>query len=383
MPVVIEADPLGMVDQHELYYRAAKTGAYSTVRGKRGAALTLPPAFVGGLLPGARVEFFVRTLDGNGAVLAENGTDQVPYVFAVRSDLDTGPPPVSLVHQVVGVDRGRGRRGRGRRDRRVLRHPLQRHQDADHHGEAEMTRARLAGVVLVALGALGAFAAGCQDDEGPATGLDVGVDISEPYSKLGSLKVTARTASGFMPMPPTQTAPGVTAQVENDVLAVTFAARYTFTTTVQFLLAIETAAPLDVILQAEVKDETGGTIALSVEVTRTVTPGLRTPALLQAPCLVAGACESRDGGLPAPSADQAAQFWLLGGQLGSQLQNAVVTQVTQVAVCHFGGATAPADLVVGVPQAQDYFGNVNRGRVLVYRGQGRSWSGRSRSTRRT
>jgi tetratricopeptide (TPR) repeat protein len=92
VPVMIEGDPLGMVDTHELHYRAAKSGAYSTVRGKRGGALPLPPGFAGGLLPGARVEFFVRTLDGNGAVLAENGTDQVPYVFAVRGGLDTGGP---------------------------------------------------------------------------------------------------------------------------------------------------------------------------------------------------------------------------------------------------------------------------------------------------
>jgi hypothetical protein len=239
-----------------------------------------------------------------------------------------------------------------------------------------MTHARLAGVVLVALGALGALAAGCKEDEGPATGLDVGVDISEPYSKLGSLRVTARTTNGFMAMEPTQMAPGVTAQVENDVLAVTFTPPYAFATTVQFLLAIETAAPLDVILQAEVRDASDGTIALSPEVTKTVTPGLRTPALLTTPCLVAGSCDARDGGmLLIPSADEAAAFYLLGGQLGSSLQSAVVTQITQVAVCHFGAASDPADLVVGVPQAQDYYGQVNRGRVLIYRGQGRSWSG--------
>jgi len=92
VPVIIESDPMGMVDTHELHYRAAKAGAYSTVRGKRGAALPLPPSFVGGLLPGARVEFFVRTLDGNGAILAENGTDLVPYVFAVRSPIEAAPP---------------------------------------------------------------------------------------------------------------------------------------------------------------------------------------------------------------------------------------------------------------------------------------------------
>jgi tetratricopeptide (TPR) repeat protein len=91
VPVLIESDPLSMVDAGELSYRVAGSGAYSTVRGKRGAPLLLPPSFMGGLLPGARIEFYVRVLDANAAVLAELGTPQVPYVFSVRSDALTGP----------------------------------------------------------------------------------------------------------------------------------------------------------------------------------------------------------------------------------------------------------------------------------------------------
>jgi tetratricopeptide (TPR) repeat protein len=90
IPVLIESDPMSMVDAGELHYRVAGSGAYSTVRGKRGAALVLPPAFLGGLLPGARVEFYVRILDGNAAVLSELGTPQVPYVFTVRTEILTG-----------------------------------------------------------------------------------------------------------------------------------------------------------------------------------------------------------------------------------------------------------------------------------------------------
>jgi len=70
----------------------AGSGAFSTVRGKRGAALALPPSFVGGLLPGARIEFYTRILDGNAAVLADLGTAQVPYVFTVRTELQLGAP---------------------------------------------------------------------------------------------------------------------------------------------------------------------------------------------------------------------------------------------------------------------------------------------------
>jgi tetratricopeptide (TPR) repeat protein len=91
VPVVIENDPLGMVDAGELHYRVAGSGAFSTSRGKRGAALPLPPSFLGGLLPGTKVEFYVRILDANGAVLANLGTPQVPYVFTVRSKLGAAP----------------------------------------------------------------------------------------------------------------------------------------------------------------------------------------------------------------------------------------------------------------------------------------------------
>jgi tetratricopeptide (TPR) repeat protein len=91
--VMIESDPLAMVDSHELRYRVAQTGAFTAVRGKRGAALALPAPFMQGLLPGARVELFVRTLDANGAILAENGTEVVPYVVVVRDPAGERPEP--------------------------------------------------------------------------------------------------------------------------------------------------------------------------------------------------------------------------------------------------------------------------------------------------
>jgi tetratricopeptide (TPR) repeat protein len=91
--IIIESDPLGMIDGHELLYRVAgRGGAFSSVKGKRGASLTVPAMLLGGLASGTRVEYFVRAVDTNGAVVAELGTENVPYVFTVRVPGGEAPP---------------------------------------------------------------------------------------------------------------------------------------------------------------------------------------------------------------------------------------------------------------------------------------------------
>jgi tetratricopeptide (TPR) repeat protein len=85
--VTIEGDSERLVAELELGYRTADAGAFLTTRARPPAPLVVPaPA----LLPGARVDYYVRALGAHGGVLAESGTPALPFRLRVAGGAAPG-----------------------------------------------------------------------------------------------------------------------------------------------------------------------------------------------------------------------------------------------------------------------------------------------------
>jgi tetratricopeptide (TPR) repeat protein len=78
--VKVEGDTESLVSALELSYRRGESGAFLGVQTKPPAAPEIPAPV---LTPGARIDYYVRALDGAGSVLAESGAPTLPFHLQV------------------------------------------------------------------------------------------------------------------------------------------------------------------------------------------------------------------------------------------------------------------------------------------------------------
>jgi hypothetical protein len=87
IPVMVDSDPLDMVAEVAVFYRAAGGGAFSSVRAKREVGVVeVPATFLAGLRGGTHVEYYVAALDAQESEVATLGTAKEPFVFTVAPD---------------------------------------------------------------------------------------------------------------------------------------------------------------------------------------------------------------------------------------------------------------------------------------------------------
>jgi tetratricopeptide (TPR) repeat protein len=80
--VRVEGDSERLVSTLELGYRPAEAGAFLTTRAAPPAPLVIPAA---ALPAGARLDYYVRAVDGHGGTVAESGTPALPFRLQVAA----------------------------------------------------------------------------------------------------------------------------------------------------------------------------------------------------------------------------------------------------------------------------------------------------------
>jgi hypothetical protein len=228
--------------------------------------------------------------------------------------------------------------------------------------------------------------AACKGSSGPATAFDVTIAPSGSafqYVKSATLTV-ALEGGAFGPDSTSSPADWVTRTVANGQLVITFGAGYQFGGDIEFLLVPDglPAAGANFDFTVLGYDASGAVIASGVLNGQHLDSGQRPTVHLSLGCLDQASCTPPDGGLsdappPPPTAAAAASFTLAGAAGGDPL----VAGISQALVCRFHapahpGDPAAGDLVVSLPAAGGLFtAEPSYGRVLVYYGAGRSWSG--------